>query len=166
MRKTAEEAVEGRPQRQCQQCGRKFASRKAAKRHRCPLSKEASGKGGDGKGKGKADAPPKLNKPAPNTTTAPSASLTPSATTALQAAKTSKPKAPPKKKKPKAAPKAPEAPSSAIRAAFSRPPVHTMAGELASDQPYESTADRRSERLNTAKKRQTRRGLMDTLRDK
>jgi 5-methylcytosine-specific restriction endonuclease McrA len=78
-RKAAEEAAKGRPQRQCQQCGRKFASRKAAKRHRCPLSKEASRKGGEGKGKGKADAPPKPNKPAPNTATAPSASLTPPA---------------------------------------------------------------------------------------
>jgi hypothetical protein len=85
---------------------------------------------------------------------------------ALQAAKMSKPKAPLKKMTPMAAPKAPEAPSSAIRVAFSRPPVHTMARELASDQPYESTADRRLERLNTAKKRQTRHGLMDTLRDK
>jgi hypothetical protein len=61
--KTMEEAVEGRPQQQCQQCGCKFTSCKAAKRHRCPLSKEVSGKGGEGKGKGKADAPPTSGKP-------------------------------------------------------------------------------------------------------
>jgi RNase H-like domain found in reverse transcriptase len=69
--KAAEEAAEGRTHWQCQQCGRKFTSRKAEKRHRCPLTKEASGKSGEGKGKGKAVTTPELNKPAPKTRTTP-----------------------------------------------------------------------------------------------
>jgi hypothetical protein len=35
--------------------------------------------------------------------------------------------------------------------------------ELASNQPYESTSDRRSLRLNNEVKRRTRRGLLDKL---
>jgi hypothetical protein len=41
-----------------------------------------------------------------------------------------------------------------------------MDGELASDQPYKKTEERRSARLNTQLKRKIRRRLMDTLRDK
>jgi hypothetical protein len=40
--KLAEEATEGLPQWQCDGCGCKFASRKAAKRHQCPIAKGAS----------------------------------------------------------------------------------------------------------------------------
>ncbi|KAH9979293.1 hypothetical protein BGW80DRAFT_1248667 [Lactifluus volemus] len=163
-RKAAEEAVNGRPQRQCPTCGRKFASRKAAKRHRCPISMEESGKSGDAKGKGKTAARAKPDKPGPpKPPTAPSNTVTPLATTALQTAKTLKTKAPKKKKKQNAC-KRPNTPSSAFEVASSGlAPSRTTVREFASDQRYEGTSDRRSTRLNTDEKRRTRRGLMDSV---
>ncbi|KAH9954619.1 hypothetical protein BGW80DRAFT_1258668 [Lactifluus volemus] len=163
-RKAAEEAVNGRPQRQCPTCRRKFASRKAAKRHRCPISMEESGKSGDAKGKGKTAPRTRLDKPGPpKPPTAPSNTVTPLATTALQTAKTLKTKAPKKKKKQNAC-KRPNTPSSAFEVASSGlAPSRTTVREFASDQRYEGTSDRRSTRLNTDEKRRTRRGLMDSV---
>jgi hypothetical protein len=97
--KVAEEAVNGRPQWQCPTCGCKFASHKAVKRHRCPISIEESGKSRDTKGKGKTTTHARLDKPGPpKPPTAPFNMVTPLATTALQTAKTLKTKAPKRKK--------------------------------------------------------------------
>ncbi|KAH9952280.1 hypothetical protein BGW80DRAFT_1260984 [Lactifluus volemus] len=162
-RKAAEEAVNGRPQRQCPTCRRKFASRKAAKRHRCPISMEESGKSGDAKGKGKTAPRTRLDKPGPP-------NLPPHPPTrslhwhhCLQTAKTLKTKAPKKKKKQNAC-KRPNTPSSAFEwhHPVSPHPALTVR-EFASDQRYEGTSDRRSTRLNTDEKRRTRRGLMDSV---
>jgi hypothetical protein len=115
----------------------------------------------------------KRNKPNPKTTPATTANLTPLATTHTQAPKTQAQKPPKKKKKttttealPPFPPTPPTPPSGAREAAANRIIAHTMAGELESDQPYESTAARHSERLNTNPKRRIRQGLMDTLCDK
>ncbi|KAH9956650.1 hypothetical protein BGW80DRAFT_1466263 [Lactifluus volemus] len=163
-RKAAEEAVNGRPQQQCPTCGRKFASRKAAKRHRCPISMEESGKSGDAKGKGRTSARARPDKPGPpNPPTVPSNTVTPLATTALQTATTLKTKAPKKKKK-QSAYKRPNTPSSAVEVASTGPALlRTLVREFASNQRSEGTSDRRSTRLNTEKKRRTRRGLMDSV---
>jgi hypothetical protein len=92
--KAAEEAVSGKSHRQCPKCGCKFASRKAKKRHWCPLPSEASGKSGEAKDKGKSKADAPLNKPkAPRPPTAPSnPPSNPPPTTALQSAKSRVPK--------------------------------------------------------------------------
>ncbi|KAH9971620.1 hypothetical protein BGW80DRAFT_1460568 [Lactifluus volemus] len=74
-RKAAEEAVSGKPHRQCPKCGRKFASRKAEKRHRCPLPSEASGKSGNVKDKGKTKADIPSNKPKSAKSRAPKTAL-------------------------------------------------------------------------------------------
>jgi hypothetical protein len=92
--KAAEEAVSGKSHRQCPKCRRKFTSRKAEKRHQCPLPSEASGKSGGVKDKGKTKADAPSNKPkAPRPPTAPSIPPSnPPPTTALQAAKDRAPK--------------------------------------------------------------------------
>jgi hypothetical protein len=150
-RKAAAEATQSTPHRQCKLCGRKFASRKAAKRHRCPLSKEVSRKSGTEKSKGNSEAPSKPSKPAPKkkTPAPPAPHLTPSPTEALVTAAAGPP------------------PTSALEAAA----YHTLpwtlrgaeAGPPGSPQPSGSC---RSQRLNTAAKRNIRKGVMDTIRDK
>ncbi|KAH9963107.1 hypothetical protein BGW80DRAFT_1463312 [Lactifluus volemus] len=141
-RRAAEEAAAGKSQRACKECGRKFASRKAQKRHRCPISKGASGKGGEAKGKGKAKPPATSNKPKapPKAPTAPPTyKVDPPPTPPLEAAKQRLPKV-------------------AIAAAgpatfFEQPNV-------------EAPPARHSNRLNTAAKRGMRRKVMESVIDK
>jgi predicted Zn-ribbon and HTH transcriptional regulator len=145
-------AAEGTPQRQCRSCGRKFASRKAAKRHRCPVSKEASKKVGTVLDKGKAKSAPKPNKPAPTPSPlAPSAPFfTPSPAEAALVAD----RLPP--------------PTSAREAAAARTLPSTLRGEEhgAIFAPTQPSGSRRSKRLNTVEKRNVRKGILETVREK
>jgi hypothetical protein len=147
-RKAAEEAAEGRPHRQCKSCGRKFSSRKAEKRHRCPISKEASGKSGPEPGKGKTKATPNPNKPGPSRPPAPSAPhLTPQAA------------------RPPPAFKPPPTPTNA-RKAFESGASRATARGIRAVQTHETgTSTRRSTRLNTTRKVNERKELLDSLCD-
>jgi hypothetical protein len=147
-RKVAEEAKEGRPQWQCKSCGRKFASRKAVKRHRCPISKGASGPSGPEKGKGKAVNLSQLNKPTPcRPPTPPTPILTPSGP------------APPPPFNP------PPIPTSAREAMVSHNVRATERGVSLDHTVVTGTSTWRSSRLNTMQKVNERKGLMDSLRD-
>jgi hypothetical protein len=150
-RKAAEEAVEGLPQRKCEWCGRKFASRKTAKRHRCPLAKGARRGEVGGKGKGKTVTDPKLGKPGPTLPPNPSTSTT----TPARRTTISKPGG--KKKRPRA-------PSSAREAALAEHPGEVWDGAFHSSTPrFGPSSTRTSERLNTSKKRRIRKGVMESV---
>ncbi|KAH9979259.1 hypothetical protein BGW80DRAFT_1454931 [Lactifluus volemus] len=141
-RRAAEEAAAGQSQRACKECGRKFASRKAQKRHRCPISKGASGKGGEAKGKGKTKTPATSNKPKapPKAPTAPPTfKVDPPPTTPLEAAKRHAPKT--------------DLAVAGPATFFEQPNV-------------EAPPARHSNRLNTAAKRGTRRRVMESVIDK
>jgi hypothetical protein len=147
-RRLAEEAVEGRPQRQCAGCGRKFASRKAAKRHRCPRAKGAVRGALSKQDKGKTAVKPAPNEPVHPTPPIPSSTPAPPATTS--ATRTAK------KKRPRA-------PSSAREAAISRA-SDTMDRAFHSSTPLSGpTSTRKSTRLDTSKKRRIRKGVMESV---
>ncbi|KAH9952273.1 hypothetical protein BGW80DRAFT_1470841 [Lactifluus volemus] len=169
-RKAAADAANSKPQQSCKYCKREFASRRAAKRHRCPFSKGESDESGEASGKGKSRAAPKLNKPVPNTRDAPSAPPVSTMTTAPPQAKKTQDQHPSKKKKTSSTSK-PQEPKPTTstpgprQSAETHFPHRTYGRALASDQPHEETSDRRSARLNTETKRRTRRGLLDKLQE-
>ncbi|KAH9974343.1 hypothetical protein BGW80DRAFT_1458406 [Lactifluus volemus] len=170
-RKAAAEAANGKPQRSCRYCKREFATRRAAKRHRCPFSKEDSDESGEASGKGKSRAAPKPNKPAPKTRDAPPNPPVSTMTTAQSQAKKTQDQHPSKKKKKSSSTSKPQEPTTTTttpgprQSAATHVPNRTLGRVLASDQPYEMTSDRRSSRLNTETKRRTRRGLLDKLHE-
>ena len=151
-RRKAAAAADSTPQRQCKSCGRKFASRKAAKRHRCPVSKEASKKVGKPTATGNSKPGSRLNKPAPTPSPlAPSAPyFTPSPAEATMIAA--------------AAP----TPSNAREAAALRSLPSTLRHEEhgALFNPPPPSGSRRSKRLNTVEKRNVRKGILDTVRER
>jgi hypothetical protein len=153
-RKAAEEAVEGLPQRKCDLCGRKFASRKTAKRHRCPLAKGAV------RGAGAVEGTTRMIAPLfPRKTNKPPARIPPSAPPNPPSTASSRPTVPQSRRK------RTRAPSSAREAALESSPLDLPDRVFASSsQTFGSTpTTRTSERLNTSKKRRIRRGVMKSV---
>jgi hypothetical protein len=169
-RKAMADMANGKPQWSCKHCKCKFASCRATKRHRCPFFKGESDESGEEIGKGKARANPKPNKPVPKTQDAPPAPPIGTTTSALtQAAKTQDQVPSKKKKKSSSTTKKLQKPKTTTTTPGPRDdvathfPHHTYGRELASNQPFESTSDCHSLRLNTEVKRNIRRGLLDKL---